>query len=236
MIFKKPADVRYTDMAIWIDENAYLDDCDNVQLYEYLFHLVNMLAHRGCYFDTNAEYEDFSLSVANKLFLRLRNPKQAILIEGSGKTKLPQIKSILNYIKRTIYPAKMDYERDRTTKTSQLKVDVLNNFISNSLAYNSSKIEDSLSKVEFNEYLDKIVYIIREYLYNIPYISDITTWHNIYMSCLLSFLNSITLSNASKEKLRTKSPYIYGNIDYINKLYNQENEDFSSKLLFTCVT
>ena len=40
MIYKKP-NVRYTDMAIWVDEHAYKDDCDENLMFEYIFHLIN---------------------------------------------------------------------------------------------------------------------------------------------------------------------------------------------------
>lgn len=225
MIFKKPADVRYTDMAIWIDHNAYQKDCDDSILYEYLFHLVNMLAHKGQYFLTSAEYEDFALSVASKLFLRLRSSKQAIYAQEQEKATLPQIKSILNYIKKIIYPAKMDYEKDRISNESQLNTEALNNYISNQLIRNSQLIENSISQIEFNEYLDKIVYIIKKHLFTSPYIADPYTWNNLYLSCILSFLNSITLCNASKERLSKRSDIIYNNTEYINKLYRQESAD-----------
>ena len=35
--YNKPHDLKYTDMAIWIDENAYKEDCDEPKMYFNLF-------------------------------------------------------------------------------------------------------------------------------------------------------------------------------------------------------
>ena len=69
IIFEKPKDLKYTDMSIWIDANAYLPNCDDNKLYEYLYHITKMLAYKARYFKTSDMYEDFCLlwSYANIL-------------------------------------------------------------------------------------------------------------------------------------------------------------------------
>ena len=41
MLFTKPKNLKYTDLCIWIDANAYKSDCDDEKLYEYLFLITN---------------------------------------------------------------------------------------------------------------------------------------------------------------------------------------------------
>ena len=38
-MFKLPKNIRATDMAIWIDENAYSEDCDDNKLYIHYYYL-----------------------------------------------------------------------------------------------------------------------------------------------------------------------------------------------------
>ena len=43
--FIKPKGLKYTDMCIYIDKNAYTDNPDDEKIFQYLYHLVSMLAH-----------------------------------------------------------------------------------------------------------------------------------------------------------------------------------------------
>jgi hypothetical protein len=63
-------------MAIWIDENAYKEDCDDNTLYMYLSFLIEMLAKVNKYFNNEKDYEDFALTYATNIFYRYKNPKQ----------------------------------------------------------------------------------------------------------------------------------------------------------------
>ena len=75
MIYKKP-NIKYTDMCIYIDNHIYTDDCDDVKVFEYIFHIITMLSHQASYFKSTADYEDFALQGASRVFMRLKNPKQ----------------------------------------------------------------------------------------------------------------------------------------------------------------
>ena len=43
-MYNKPKSLSYTDICIWIDNNAYADSCDDEKLFEYLYYLTGMLA------------------------------------------------------------------------------------------------------------------------------------------------------------------------------------------------
>ena len=53
------------------------------------------------------DYEEFSLEYASKLYYRLINAKQ--FLPEDHPFKLKKIKSILNYVKKTLNPAKVDF-------------------------------------------------------------------------------------------------------------------------------
>ena len=183
-------------MAIWVDENAYLEDCDDMILYEYLYHLSNMLAHEGGYFRKAHNYDDFSLYCASKMFMRLRNEKQ--YLEENDSNKLPKIKSVLNYLKKIIYPMKVDFEQENYCQTSE---DVVISYASTiDLGQLLSDEANIFNQIDFSCTLSSVSAIVKSYLQKIPYKKDSPEWVNIYTSCMLTLLNSATLSNFNKER------------------------------------
>ena len=74
--YKKPNNVTYTQMCIWIDANAYKEDCNEELLFEYLYHISRMLAYKRRFFDRADYYDDFAIFMATRIFMRLKNKKQ----------------------------------------------------------------------------------------------------------------------------------------------------------------
>lgn len=199
MTYNKPSGVTYTEMAMWIDENAYSSTCDDSKLYEYLYHLSNMLAHEGKYFDRSQYYDDFSLYCASKLFLRLRNTKQWLPEDNAAK--LSQIKSILNYLKKIIYPMKVDFEQENYCQSSQENATLYINTLD--LGQYISDEANIFRQLEFSCTLSSVSMIVKSHLLKIPYKKNSAEWLNIYTSCMLTLLNSITLSNYNKARVAT---------------------------------
>ena len=79
MIFKKPKDVRYVEMAMYIDEKIKQQDISEEEsslIYEYLYHLIYMLAVKNKYFNKEVYYDEFAITLATDVFHRLfTNPK-----------------------------------------------------------------------------------------------------------------------------------------------------------------
>ncbi|MBO5712265.1 MAG: hypothetical protein J6R47_05440 [Acholeplasmatales bacterium] len=184
MTFYKPLKISYTDMCIWIDDNMYKEDCDEAKLYEYLYHIINMFARKNSYFRSEACYDEFALSSASRLFMRIKD------------SRLTEIKSILNYIKTIIYPYKVDFEKDVYAESPQD-----NAFIyTDSYCLSTSLLDeiDLFDKIDFKYTLDDICTIIKRYLSKIPYKKNSSEWLNIYTSCLLTFLASIKFESKIK--------------------------------------
>lgn len=176
MTYTKPQDITYTQMAIWIDANATSPDCDQTVLYEYLYFLCYMLSKKRSYFTKASAYDSFCLYCANYYIMRLIRGKK-------------HIKSILNYLKKTIHFRRMDFMEEITSDTiSQLveSIDVPE--------YVSNLVDDSnpIDEIEFSVSLETIDRIIHNYLDKIPHKKHSAEWTNIYISCLLTILQYMT--------------------------------------------
>ncbi|MBR6641936.1 MAG: hypothetical protein IKL08_07075 [Clostridia bacterium] len=117
MLWKKPANLKYTDLCIYIDENVpkILNPGENPEIentiYNYLWLLVKALAIKKCMFTDFQDYDMYAFYAANRLFFALRKNQ---LNQGKtikGKLIRP-IKSCLNYTKALLYPMKIEYQRE----------------------------------------------------------------------------------------------------------------------------
>ena len=84
LTYMKPKELKYTDLAIWIDNNVYSGTFDVETCYKYLYLLCAMLtAHLG-FFRYEKDLDEFSLFVASGLYNRLTNKKQFEKQMGEG--------------------------------------------------------------------------------------------------------------------------------------------------------
>lgn len=183
-------------MCIWIDKNAYSDHCDDQKMFEYLYHLCRMLARKRDFFERSDEFDDFAMYAATETFMRYRDKRQFTGDEGS---RLSKIKSVLNYLHKVIYPRKVAYAKTQE-KQRRLASDVDYMGISYDL---HNKIQEAVaenSAAEFDCAVHDIPSTIRRYMIKLPMSRYSAEWENIYISCLLSFLNYITLSNANRKR------------------------------------
>ena len=116
----KPSNLKYTDLCIYIDKTVYNRDEDNnpislremtqeeeTKVYEYLCNLIIALAHSKKLFPRWEQYEEFAYSYASDVYLRMTSKKQ--VFNSTNVRRLKPIKSILNYIKNTIYFVAINY-------------------------------------------------------------------------------------------------------------------------------
>ena len=226
MLYEKPKDIRYVDMCIYIDENVYRKDLtedEDETIFKYLCILVEMLAKKQSFFKSQKQYEDFSIYVATSVFMRLKNKKQ-FEIDDKGNYKLKQIKSVLNYLKAILYPRKVNFEQMTYSQVDTIYEEEITDCTSGYTFSNQlSDITYELNLCEYISCLSDIIGTIRYFLKDIPYYSDKVVWNNIYISCMLTFLNSITLSKNNIHRLRRndlKKELQYYQID---EMYEKES-------------
>lgn len=222
MLYKKPKGVKYTDMAIYIDTHIYTDDYDEDLVFVYLYHLAYMLARQNQWFKRADYYENYSVYTATRVFMRLTNPKQYIILEN-GEPKMSKIKSCLNYMKIIAYPCKVDFEQQEYGQTL-IETDDDEYSIQYTFSAQLSDSIDKMNLVEFKYCLGDIIETARNYIGKIPYRTQSKKWENIYLSCLLTYLNSITLKN--REIKRIQNLKIQRNAIYkLDNLYAEEVQD-----------
>ena len=217
LVFQKPADVTYSEMAQYIDEHIYVGDDDQL-CYEYLILIYFMLAQKYRYFYYQRDYEDFALYGANKLFLRYKG------LTARSKD-LPKIKSSMNYIKRIIYPMKVDYQQEsfnKITDSDTASEEELQGIRDKMLEKGYASSVTNL-KAEFEHYITTIPQTVKHAIKDIPYKNDKVMMHNIYISCMLTLLSSMTLSNVNKKKLDKKVQRGSQVDDLINTMYTEES-------------
>lgn len=228
MLYKKPHGMTYTDMCIWIDNNAYREDLtDNEKntIFEYLYHLAKMLAIKGKFFNKSHYYEDFAIYMASELFMRLFNPKQFEL-DRDGNPRLTKIKSILNYMKGIISHRKIVFEAEHYSQImsqDEINIDEQPEYTFQSILQDSI---DELELVEFDSCLRDACKTIKNFLRKTPYKDNKLLSHNIYISCLLSFLNSITLSHEDMERIKSIKTASVADT-YIDNCFEKENKNFT---------
>lgn len=224
MIFKKPEDLKYTDICKYIDSHAYNKDCDDEKIYEYIWVLVHALVGKHCRLRDTDDYEQFTYYVANFLYLRIKNKKQ-YEYKKDGTVKLKRVKSILNYTKKVLPGLEVGYIKSRRTINETIQcadeIDKRNSVIYDLVDRSSYNI----NKVEFNLYLDDICDTIKYFISRTPY-KGTDEFNNLYISCLMSLLNSMTLRRTSIDYINRECTRNTITDSVIVSLYEKELEDF----------
>lgn len=222
MIFKKPPNMRYTQLAMFVDAHIRDKDEKTQQLcFEYIWHLFYILAVKGKMFNSGRDYDEYALYAATQLYLRYKK-------EDSEKgANLKPIKSCLNYIKRILYPLKVNYQKANFEQVFQegslqgnAPTQILDDKINDIRNLNSS-----LVSVECNYYLSSIHSSIKGILEKTPYRNDKAILHGLYISCLLTFLKSITLSKRSLARLEDRKAKKLTLEGVLDQLYARESRE-----------
>lgn len=198
MTYTKPSDITYTQMCMYIDENIYNNSFDETTVYQYLYHIILMLAKQAQLFSKHCYYDPFALYGATRVYFRLTNKKQWQPNKDNTGYKMQRIKSVLNYIKNVLYYLKVDFEQEEYAQTlkvvepQECGIDY-SRIIPNSV--------DSLCLLDFESTLGNVHRTCDKFLSTLPYKKGTTEWLNIYISVMLSFLDSVTLTQNQTKRI-----------------------------------
>jgi hypothetical protein len=211
MLFKKPNNLKFTDLCIYIDQNVPKivnpgehPDLENT-VYNYLWLLVKALAIKKCMFKNFADYDGYSFYAATRLFTALRKNQlnQGKVIKGK---LIRPIKSCLNYTKALLYPMKIEYQRENFREVIEEE------FVStkfDALAYKEQLKNQARSSAEvthiFSSYLQEVVMqsnkLLEDILQKSPFNKSTPEYKNLKISILLTSLAILK----SKKKLHANA-------------------------------
>lgn len=196
MLFKKPSNLKFTDLCIFIDENVpkIVNPGENPELentiYNYLWLLVKALAIKKCMFKNFEDYDLYSFYAATRLFTALRKNQlnQGKVIKGK---LIRPIKSCLNYTKALLYPMKIEYQRENFREVIEEE------FVStkfDALAYQEQLKSQARANAEvtqtFKEYVKSAItdssLILDEILKKSPFNNSTAEYKNLKISILLT--------------------------------------------------
>ena len=206
MLFKKPNNMRFTELCMFIDQNVAKivnpgenPDLENT-IYNYLWLLVKALAIKKCMFKNFNDYDMYAYYSANRLFLALR--KNQINQGKTIKGKLIRpIKSCLNYTKALLYPMKIEYQRET------FKEIIEEEFVStkfDAITYKEKLKSQARTNSDINHHFKNYVktalqqsgYILDNILQKSPFNSTTQEYQNLKISILLTSIQ--VLKNKKK--------------------------------------
>lgn len=188
--YKRPVDVSFTDMAIYIDNNMW-NDYKNEEIFcRYIYHLCYMLACKRRYFVNIEDYDDFALYCTSRLYNRFTDKEKS------------KLKSSLNFIKNTLFFLKVDYQRlmfpvnyEYEFEKRKFNTDLYKQTCCDNLRHNYY-----LEDLDFFVDNFKLIFqIVKNIINESPFSKDKTMKHNLYMSVLLTLLNQLTLPKNFEE-------------------------------------
>jgi hypothetical protein len=211
MLFKKPSNLKYTEICIFIDENVPKivnpgenPDLENI-IYNYLWLLVKALAIKKCMFQNFEDYDGYSFYAATRLFMALRKNQlnQGKVIKGK---LIRPIKSCLNYTKALLYPMKIEYQRESFREIIEEE------FVSTKFDALSFKEQlkdqarsDSNVTQQFESYVREAVSqsnrLLEEILQKSPFNSSTPEYKNLKISILLTSIQILK----NKKKLNASN-------------------------------
>ena len=214
--YVKDPNITYTQMAMWVDANAYTENCDEETMYKYIYHLAYMLTKKRKFFTKNEEADRFALYVASRVLNRYSNKGQFEYREDGVTLKVARVKSVLNYLKKTLHLCKIDYQNNELDiphgdTTLFLPTRSLGEYI-----VDNTNIFNDLA---FRSMLSSIDVIVSDFMQKIPRKKDNCEWYNIYMSCMLTILNSVTPSDKDLG-VNWKHPPIVDD-DFLEKVFTK---------------
>ena len=193
MLYTKNDDKRYTMMCKEFDEEFPKPNRDDAKLYRTVYLVFYMLACKENFFGNNFYYYDgYAQFAATTIYTRFMKK----LERGE------RIKSLLNYAKASMRFLKTMYQNFEFETIISPEQDINTNNITERMAnaVRSDYREDMSEDIEVT--LSRINNVVNDVLDEYSYFDNLVMKHRIYMSCLLTLLNSITLPKDVKAQLK----------------------------------
>ena len=121
-----------------------------------------------------------------------------------------------------MYPFKVNYQRDNFQIIHQnIEDENVNEFLYNNLEKDVIKSHSENLTIDMSSYFTTLPNTIKKALDETPYKKDKVVYHNLYMSCLITILRCVTLSNYNKKRFDNFSNKDKENL--IQNIYAEES-------------
>lgn len=174
------------------------------QMIQYLYFIVDSLAKKQNLLPRFEDYDEFALYSAGVLFINFRNKLQQAGQIVRGKEVVP-VKSCLNFIKTILYPYKVAFQQaNYDSVINPYKLENPDKLMETMREEVRQQYKVNLEKelIEILEDLPKQTYKMLKT--STPYRNDTLMIRRIYISLLLSFINSIILPNKLRDRVEAK--------------------------------
>lgn len=213
MLYQKRANETWTGLCIYFDENFWLENRNDEECYRILYLLYYMLACKKKYFKSFQQYDEYAQLATNMIFMRFDKKKKAGL----------KVKSVLNYVKSTLYAQKVAYQNtefreilpENDSRNTGLIEMMRDNVQQN---YNEGMTEDII-----DTFYD-IPHIINKVVKSTPYKNNNIISRRLRISCALTLLKSFTLSKEDMEKLKLREEKGLDTTKNLYKMFGKERE------------
>jgi hypothetical protein len=127
-------------------------------------------------------------------------------------------------MKSILYPCKVDFQQQFYAQT-EISLEDTDYYSEYSF---EDKLRDSIDELQIKEFelcLNDVVKTCQHFLKKIPYKLGTVEWYNVYTSCMLSLLNSITLSNKTLFRISNFVKNKAYKENFYPDEYSKESED-----------
>ena len=199
MVYHKDKNKKYTDLCIEFDREFYSDNRDDFKLFKTMYLVYYMIASKRKFFMSKniGEYDEYAMFAATTIYMRFLKKLK----------KGERIKSILNYAKGTASYLKKMYQ-DENYKQDSYQANKKDSLLVNQMQERLREIVQQDYYYDIQEQTEKVVStlpkIVKKVVRHTPYRDDKVMAKNLEMSCMLTLLSQLTLSNKNKEKLDKK--------------------------------
>ena len=205
MLWRKPSDMKYTEMCMFIDENIekighpgqYPDIEDTV--FNYLYLLTKALSIKKRMFQNFEDYDGYALYAATRLFVAIQKNYQNQGKTIKGKLIRP-IKSSLNYTKALLYPMKVEYMRETFAEviseefsSKQFDSYSFKEHLKANAAASQSRV---FLEISLEDTLKSIPAYIEETLMGSPFHKNQPEWKKLKITLLLNFLYGLNTTGS----------------------------------------
>ena len=216
--------IRVTDLCIFVDKNVYDNpDVDHNAIFDAIYNIVLAIALKHRIFQNWEDYEPYALYAAGRVYFRYTNKRQ--FLEDGNPRKLEKIKSVLNYVNKTMDFMRVDYQHAYFAENYCVEgPEKIADAMEHTLRTSAMTQSKPFLQIEFGAFGENIKNTVKQFVETTPYASVPLLKHNLYVSCLMTLCNQFTLSNVSKRRLECRMKTGYNVDGFLDNVYSEEVE------------